>query len=329
MNGTEKYTSGCPTIRHTFGTSTARIQECFKKILAYNEFIKVDIATLRSNHHICGILTGTLPHLSQQNVFLGIPLVLLPEEVVLLVENGTFLAPDSFKCRQYLLPLPGIAVLVDDSTAHLQPSLSDLESWNNEQQALFRQQIAANEVKTAKKENTRSLSEEAMKKRKEREERKRLAAQRLAEEANAGDINTPSPQVLESMRIGDRETTVATPQSATPEQTVSSANYTITVPAASEYRWYSSDKATFTTIEAAQKANVWTYPSNLYERARCGVFRSLWEQGYFMGSGIKFGGDYLVYPGSFVISASFVNFIRHSATRRSAEVSFALRCHGY
>ena len=32
-------------------------------------------------------LTGTLPHLSQQNVFLGVPLVLLPEEVVLLIEK--------------------------------------------------------------------------------------------------------------------------------------------------------------------------------------------------------------------------------------------------
>jgi len=47
-----------------------------------------DISRLRSEHHICGILTGTLPHLSQQNVFLGLPLVLMPEEVVLLVEKG-------------------------------------------------------------------------------------------------------------------------------------------------------------------------------------------------------------------------------------------------
>jgi len=38
----------------------------------------LDIATIRSTHHICGILTGTLPHLSQQNVFLGVPLVLMP-----------------------------------------------------------------------------------------------------------------------------------------------------------------------------------------------------------------------------------------------------------
>ena len=49
-----------------------------------------DIATIRSKHHICGILVGTLPHLSQQNVFLGVPLLLMPEEAVLLVENGTY-----------------------------------------------------------------------------------------------------------------------------------------------------------------------------------------------------------------------------------------------
>ncbi|TFY73361.1 hypothetical protein EWM64_g10651, partial [Hericium alpestre] len=44
-------------------------------------------AALRSKHHICGVLAGTLPHLSQQNAFLGLPLVLMPEEVVLLMEK--------------------------------------------------------------------------------------------------------------------------------------------------------------------------------------------------------------------------------------------------
>lgn len=55
---------------------------------SHTEFTKIDIAILRSKYHVCGILTGTLPHLSQQNVFLGTPLILLPEEVVLLVEKG-------------------------------------------------------------------------------------------------------------------------------------------------------------------------------------------------------------------------------------------------
>ena len=49
---------------------------------------RADIAIIRSQHRICGVLTGSLPHLSQQNVFLGVPLVLMPEEAVLLVDIG-------------------------------------------------------------------------------------------------------------------------------------------------------------------------------------------------------------------------------------------------
>ncbi|KAJ9125579.1 hypothetical protein QFC22_000541 [Naganishia vaughanmartiniae] len=45
-------------------------------------------ATLRVTHHIGPLATGTLPGVAQQNVFLGLPLVLMPEEAVLLVENG-------------------------------------------------------------------------------------------------------------------------------------------------------------------------------------------------------------------------------------------------
>lgn len=58
---------------------------------------RADIALIRSQHRICGVLTGTLPHLSQQNVFLGVPLVLMPEETVLLVDIGTFyFLPNAF-----------------------------------------------------------------------------------------------------------------------------------------------------------------------------------------------------------------------------------------
>lgn len=45
------------------------------------------IAHCRRAHNICGVLVGTIPNLSQQNVFLGIPLELMPEEARVLVEN--------------------------------------------------------------------------------------------------------------------------------------------------------------------------------------------------------------------------------------------------
>ena len=190
--------------------------------------------------------------------------------------------------------VPEIAVIVNDPVAHLRPSISELESWNEEQQASFRQQIIANEARATKKDDCRSFTEEALKKRKEREDRRRLATMKLAEESNAEDINTPSPDVS---RSEEPDAVTQSTQSSISQQPAASANYVITIPAASEYQWYNADQATFRTIGDAQKAGIWTYPSNLIERARCGVFQSLSARGYFIGSGIKFGGDYLVYPG--------------------------------
>ena len=43
---------------------------------------------IRTEHRVCGTLLGTLPHLSQQNAFLGVPLILQLEEAVLLVDKG-------------------------------------------------------------------------------------------------------------------------------------------------------------------------------------------------------------------------------------------------
>ncbi|KAF2009965.1 SEN34 subunit of tRNA-splicing endonuclease [Aaosphaeria arxii CBS 175.79] len=59
------------------------------------------ISHVRRNHNMCGLLVGTIPNLSQQNVFLGIPLELMPEEARVLVEQGA-------------------AYIVDDAQAHRQ-----------------------------------------------------------------------------------------------------------------------------------------------------------------------------------------------------------------
>lgn len=49
-----------------------------------------DVDRARTQHHICGLLTGTLPLIPQQNVFLGLPLRLIPEEVVYLLRKGVY-----------------------------------------------------------------------------------------------------------------------------------------------------------------------------------------------------------------------------------------------
>lgn len=46
------------------------------------------VSHLRRSHNICGVLTGVIPQIPQQNVFSGLPVQLLPEEARLLVEKG-------------------------------------------------------------------------------------------------------------------------------------------------------------------------------------------------------------------------------------------------
>jgi len=116
---------------------------------------------------------------------------------------------------------------------------------------------------------------------------------------------------------------VDAPASA-PAATTSTSNnaiYTISVPTTSDtLAWYDDSKSddvnnperhtyTYETLDAARAAHVWSYPSNAEERARCEVFRDLWEKGYYMGGGSKFGGDWLVYPGACTLFVSFSPFL--------------------
>lgn len=228
-----------------------------------------DINILRSHHHICGVLTGTLPHLSSQNIFLGLPLQLMPEEAVLLVENG-------------------IAVLVDDPNAHHAPSQSALKLWKEARLNDARRQIALTEEKGFIEASNpdRAMSENAKRKRKEREERRKANA---APGVPAEDNPPPNPTSENSSRVVIGETSDGA-------IVMPSGSYTINIPASSsKLEWYAPHSNMSLTI--AREAGIWLYPSTLQERARCGVFRDLWEKGYYMGGGIKFGGEYLVYPG--------------------------------
>lgn len=80
--------------------------------------------------------------------------------------------------------------------------------------------------------------------------------------------------------------------------------YTITIQASStELPWFDAgaEGASFETLEAAGAAGVWNYPEPgpraVLQEARCRVFEELWRKGHYLGVGLRFGGDFLVYPG--------------------------------
>ncbi|OQO00236.1 hypothetical protein B0A48_14023 [Cryoendolithus antarcticus] len=106
------------------------ISEPFPIFSLAHKYILYDVnvvSYIRAKYNITGVLIGTLPQAPQQNVFSGIPLELMPEEARLLVEKG-------------------IAYLVDDVKVHKHAFMDNglsAEEKKAFQSALRRQGLAA------------------------------------------------------------------------------------------------------------------------------------------------------------------------------------------
>lgn len=249
----------------------------------------------------------------------------------------------------------GAAVLVDDPIAHLSPTTTQLTKWSLDRKNSVRTQLAYVESKAAY-EGThvgRAISAEAIKKRKEREEKRRAArASKHAADAEEADVEDEDGIVYDSEpNVMVSSGSTVTPSKAsktkgalfTPQfpailskrYNLSSLPYVINIPASSSsLEWYSPKQASaiYTTLASAREARIWTYPSTLSERARCGVFKDLWKKGYFMGGGIKFGGEYLVYPGTYIlfsIGTFIIDRFSDRLFRRPSEVSLSFHCNGH
>lgn len=138
----------------------------------------------------------------------------------------------------------------------------------------------------------------------DKEEKLRLAKEAAGEEPDVFAPSQPQPPTPSSSSTTTPNTLPTSSTSPTSHLPIAlSQAYMLETPSlSSPLPYYDPSAVTYTTLDAAREAGVWTYPSNLDERARSGVFRALWERGYFMGVGIKFGGGFLVYPGESSVS---------------------------
>ncbi|RMZ76712.1 hypothetical protein DV737_g4716, partial [Chaetothyriales sp. CBS 132003] len=65
-------------------------------------YLVFDIKTaawLRREHNVCGYNIGTLPQSPAQNVFLGLPIMVMPEEAQILVDQGTAYVVDNARAH--------------------------------------------------------------------------------------------------------------------------------------------------------------------------------------------------------------------------------------
>lgn len=232
-------------------------------------------ATLRVTHHICGLATGTLPGVGQQNLFLGLPLVVMPDEVVLLVEERI--------CHLVYTPRAFRAPTAQEIAHHTAGRMRDVQEM----------QVAAVVAAEAKKQAFAA----------KREGGKGKRAERSRDKGGGGGV--PGE---DSLFAPETLTTTTTNPSSQP--------YFTTVPAhpTASHPWFSpSPLTTYTTLPAAHEAGVWTYPRTQLERARCATYREVWSKGMYMGQGVKFGGEFLVYPGTLCFSIPLLSAKDHEA----------------
>jgi tRNA-splicing endonuclease subunit Sen34 len=134
--------------------------------------------------------------------------------------------------------------------------------------------MAGGEVKVGVNEPTRSLPQE------ERDNGARDTASAPTREVVHGQTSSSHPPLHSKLSDGPA--------------------YFTTVPATPvDHPWFSpaTTSSIYHDLEAARSANIWTYPTTLLERARCASFRKIWEEGMYAGHGVRFGGEFLIYPG--------------------------------
>ena len=102
-------TSPTPTVKapsSSPSTRKAAKPDVFPISLIAKRYFLFDVDIIlhvRSVHRICGVFVGGLPHVPHQNVFLGIPLELMPEEARLLVDGGYAYVVDDVEAHRAAL----------------------------------------------------------------------------------------------------------------------------------------------------------------------------------------------------------------------------------
>ncbi|XP_062993536.1 tRNA-splicing endonuclease subunit Sen34 [Elgaria multicarinata webbii] len=223
-----------------------RIQILEGKAFVWNY---ADARRIREEHHIVGTLVGALARKPRQNVRLGLPLQLLPEEAQLLAEKGLAV----------LFKTTASHPLGEDTSQDPSSSL-EVAAYRKGLEENYQEQLrlAAEQRKTVLDTLAQRIADGRAKKRRQKEE---------------GADPPLKPADLEPSFVLPQESMMIQllTERAQPGQE-------------EEVAWHVPSQD-------------WPYAGQQDHEMRCCIFRNLWEQGYYVTSGSKFGGDFLVYPG--------------------------------
>jgi tRNA-splicing endonuclease subunit Sen34 len=231
------------------------------------------VSYLRREHHICGVLIGSIPQIPQQNVFLGLPLELMPEEAQILVHKD-------------------VAYVVDDVRAH-DEGLRNLEK-NRRQDYLASLQQAGERAAKSQAEFRGQKKEQALKKRgltpklDDMESDETLDCDKTSQSNNS--TNAPPHDYTD--QTDSLFTPPTTPRNPTKSHPSNKSSTLALTPATSH-----------TLLPPPPPPPGKPQPSllpPLGPPALLGsypLFAHLHAKGYFLSPGLRFGCQYVVYPG--------------------------------
>lgn len=232
----------------------------FKISSKSDTFILYDINTitwLRKTHNILGVLVGTLPQFPQQNVFLGLPLELQPEEARLLVEKG-------------------VAYIVDD----LQWHTNRMQSMTTTQKETFKMALHREGKEAARKENEK----------KEMVREKTMKRLQNRNKCDRDDI-LKSEDVVQTEEAKEGEALFDGKSPSGSAKVSSPSKLSATKPDS----WIITPVTSSPPLQLPPVESSSTLPPG--NPSSYSLFKHLHGLGYFISPGLRFGCHFLVYPG--------------------------------
>ena len=228
------------------------------KVTRYMLYDIDTISWLRKTHNILGVFIGALPQAPQQNVFLGLPLELQPEEARLLVDTG-------------------LAYVVDDSDWYFK----DIAAKDALELEKIRADSHNEGMRIAKGfyKSKQGLSQKALQKKRDKE--------------SPHEAFIPDSQALEPKRESSEETLFDTPTSRESNRKQSVAS---SLPADSDIiPWSITPTTSYPPLTQPSKPSPPILPA--VNPSSYALFTHLHKSGYFMFPGLRFGCQFSVYPG--------------------------------
>lgn len=225
------------------------------------------ISWLRRNHHVCGVMGGTLPQSPSQNIFLGLPMQIMPEEAQFLIEKE-------------------VAYILDDPRAHNQAMRSDDSARHADYIAQIRRKAAA----TSK---IRAVQRD--------EKRKKVLSKNMLKQSS----QSPADQDSDSSKATTKDPNV--PDSESDSFLFDSPPSRSDTPTPSSKPSVSQPYSALPTLQdmTPTTSNLLLPPSSLSSTqiqipnlpSSYPLYRHLNQKSYFVTPGLRFGCQYCVYPG--------------------------------